>query len=543
MQRDPETLNLQQTLGVLRRRAPWILLCVVLAAGAAFAFAKHQPKKYTAAAAVSFNENSLGQQIAGLPGASSSPLTQQANDLELLKLGDMAAKTARLLGHGLTAEGVTSSLSIAAQGESSVVGVSATAGSPVLAANIVNTYVRQFVAEQQRADHRYFLSALAIVKKQLAALTPRQQAGADGLELQNRAQTLSLLAEVDYNNVQVAQEALPSASPTSPKTSKDTLIGAMLGLLLGLGLAFLLEHLDPRIRQPEELVTIYRLPLLGVVPNSSVLARSAQRRRSTQQGGGRDEVLPPAEAEAFSLIRAQLRFFNVDRDLHTIVVASPAPEDGKTTIARHLAAAAARLGSRVLLMEADLRHPTLAERLEIDAGPGLAEVLIGSLSLGEATQSIELGGPAVASGDGKGRTLDVLVAGAIPPPNPAELLESDALDAVLERTRSSYDLVVIDTPPLAVSDALALLAKVDGVIVVGRVGHSRRDAAKRLHEVLAGSGAPALGVVANSSKLSGHGSYISQSRGRNPHAADVGGPSAVLASANGASPSEELVSH
>jgi MinD-like ATPase involved in chromosome partitioning or flagellar assembly len=93
-----------------------------------------------------------------------------------------------------------------------------------------------------------------------------------------------------------------------------------------------------------------------------------------------------------------------------------------------------------------------------------------------------------------GHTLDVLAAGAVLPPNPGELIESRAMDAVLERAKSGYDLVVIDTPPLtAVLDAFPLLSKVDGVVIVGRVGHSRRDAAEQLHQVLASSGAPLLG--------------------------------------------------
>ena len=204
------------------------------------------------------------------------------------------------------------------------------------------------------------------------------------------------------------------------------------------------------------------------------------------------------------MIRAHLRYFNVDRQVRTLLVASAAPGDGKTTIARHLAAAAAKVGSRVLLVEADLRRPTLAQQLDAQSGPGLADVLIGAVMLGEATQMIDLDAP---SGDGppsdsvKRRTFDVLVAGAALPPNPGEMLESRAMESLLERAQSSYDLVVVDTPPLtAVSDAFPLLCKVDGVVIVGRVGRNRRDVAERLHETLSGAGAPLLGVIANGFK-------------------------------------------
>ena len=174
MQQDSEGLSLERALDAVRRRAPLIVLCLVLAAGAAFGFSKHQTKKYTATASLAFSSNPLSQQIAGLStgSSSSSLLAQQASDLELVRLGDMAAKTASLLGHGLTEEKVASSLSIAGQGESGVVDVSATATSPVLAAAIANTYTSQFVKEQQSANRQYFKSALALVNKQLAATLP-----------------------------------------------------------------------------------------------------------------------------------------------------------------------------------------------------------------------------------------------------------------------------------------------------------------------------------------------------------------------------------
>lgn len=502
MEQGSEALNLEQALRVLRRRVPLIVLCVVVVAGAAYAYSKHQTKKYTATASLSFSNNPLSQQISGLSTSSSSGSSpaQQASNLELVRLGDMAAKTATRLGHGLTEEKVGESLSISGQGESSVVDVSATSASPALAAEIANTYSRQFVEEQQNANRQYLRSALANVNQQLAGLSPAQRLGDDGLNLQERAQTLRLLKGLKYSTVQVAEKAVAPTSPSSPKTSRNTALGLLLGLLIGLGLAFVLERLDRRIGGQEDLETIYRLPLLGVVPESPALSRSARPEEGAQV------VLPPAEAEAFHLIRAHLRFFNVDRDLRTVVVASAAPGDGKTTIARHLAEAAARLGSRVLLLEVDLRRPTLAQQLDIQSHPGLTDVLIGAVQMGEATQSVAL--QAAPGEESRGRTLDVLAAGAVLPPNPGELTESYAMEAVLGQARSTYDLVVIDTSPLtAVSDAFPLLTKVDGVVIVGWVGRSRRDAAERLHQVLSSSGAPLLGVIANGVQSGGPHAY------------------------------------
>ncbi len=547
-------LSIEQVLGVLRRRAGWIVLCFVLVAAAAYGFSKHQTKKYTATASLVFNNSQTNQQAAGLQavsGGSSSQQAQQNTNLKLVQLGDMAEKTASLLvkaktatplARGLTKEKVSADLSVSAQAESNIVDVAATAGTPTLAAEIANTYTTQFVSEQQNANHAYYASALKLVEKQMKGLSPKERAGTAGLALQDRAQSLGVLAELKNGNVQVAQAAAVPTSPSSPKVSRNTVLGAVLGLLLGLGLAFLLERLDRRIREPKDLEGIYGLPLLGVVPESAALSRSSRGKKSA------GEALPAGEAEAFHLIRAHLRYFNVDRELRTLLVASAAPGDGKTTVARHLASAAARMGARVLLLEADLRRPTVAQQLDVLSGPGVSDVLIGALSLSEATQMVDLDPPS-ADGSRVGRTLDVLVAGAALPPNPGELIESHAMETLLERAKATYDLVVIDTPPLtAVSDAFPLLRKVDGVIIVGRVGRNRRDIAQRLHETLTGAGAPLLGVVANGFKAGrggsyGYGySYDYATSGSGPTTASESGPTSALpASSNGAVSAEEPV--
>jgi polysaccharide biosynthesis transport protein len=502
VRQDTDGFNLEWALSVLRRRAPWIVLCCVVVAGTAFGFSKHQVKKYTATASLVFNDNQLSQQVAGLAvaGNSETQQAQQSTNLKLVESGDMAEKTANQIGEGLTEEDVSSDLSVGAQGESNIVNIAATAVSPALAVDIANTYAAQFVSEQQNSNHAYYAAALALVNKQLVALSPSQRLSTAGVALENRAQSLGVLAELRNGNVQVSRVAKAPKSPSSPRVSRNTILGGVVGLLLGLGVAFLLERLDRRIREPKDLEMLYDLPLLGVVPESSALSRSARRREEPRA------TLPAGEAEAFHLIRAHLRYFNVDRDVRTLLIASAAPGDGKTTIARHLAAAAARVGSRVLLLEADLRRPTIAQRLDIPSGPGVSDVLIGAVSLREATQTIDLES---LFGEGSGgRTLDVLVAGAALPPNPGELVESHAMEALLDQAKLTYDLVVVDTPPLtAVSDAFPLLRKVDGVVIVGRVGRNRRDVAQRLHETLAGAGAPLLGVIANGFKAGRRGSY------------------------------------
>lgn len=489
-----QALDLEQLLAILRRRAPLIALCLLIAGAAAFFISKVQTKKYTATASLVFNNAQISQQVAGLQAVNTNEArAQQSTNTKLLEIGPTAAQTAARLGDGLTEKRLKESLEVSGEGESNVVDVAATWTSPTIAARIANTYANQFVSDQLQANHGYFASALTLVEKQLRSLSAQQRVSPQGLALQDRAQSLAILSQLQAGNVQVAQRATVPTSPSSPKVTRNTILGAILGLLLGIGIAFLLERLDRRIREPRDLERVYGLPLLGVVPESAELARH------TDTVEGARQPLPDADAEVFRMLRAHLRYFNIDRDLRTLLVVSAAPGDGKTTVARNLAEAAATMGSRVLLVETDLRRPTLAARLAVAPNAGLAGVLIGAMGLDDAIQRLEL----TPSGNGasSSRSLDVLIAGSIAPPNPAELLESQAMRSLLAQVRERYDLVVLDTPPLTVvSDAFPLLSQVDGTVIVGRVGRNRRDVADRLHDILQGADAPLLGVVANGFK-------------------------------------------
>ncbi len=493
-----QALRLEQVLSILRRRAPVIMLCLVLVAGFSFAFSKHQTKEYTATASLVFDNAQISQQVAGLQVVTSNePKAQQSTNVKLLQLGPTAEHTASKIGEPLTTSQVKQSLSISAEGESNVVNVSATSTSPTRAALIANTYAKQFVADQIAANHRYFSSARALVDKQLAALSPQERVAPQGLALQDRAQSLTILAQLQAGNVQLAQAATVPTSPSSPKVARNTVLGALLGLLLGIGLAFLLERLNRRLRDPEEAREAFGLPVLGTVPESKAIMASNE--------GAAAAELPFMENEAFRMLRASLRYFNVDRDIRTVLITSHAAGVGKSTVAWNLARVAAS-SSRAVIVETDLRNPTLSRQHGLSAGPGLAELLTHQVELEEVIQAK----PIVAGGNGAGggeRALDVIVAGALPP-NPAELIESQRMSEALAQLAERYELVVIDTAPVGVvSDAIPLMRKVDGVIVVVRMDKSTRDGAEQTREQMERLEAPVLGVVANAIKARRGGKY------------------------------------
>ncbi len=483
--------NFERLVAMLRRRGVWIAVCLVLGAAAAYLYSHHQERKYTATSSVVFNSQQLSQVVAGLQ-PSLAGQAQLNSDVKLVASGDVARKTAEQLGGGLTAEKVSESLSVSQEGETSVIGessvvdISMTMTSAAQAAAVANSYAAIFVSEQAAANHQYYAHALAIVKGQLARMSPVERLGSAGAALQTRIQSLSLLANLQYSGVQVSREAVVPTVPSSPKTSRDVALGALVGLLIGLGLALALERLDGRLGRPEDVEGLYGAPLLGTI---------GENRRLQQAGSEGASSLEPTEAEAFRMVLAHLRAFS-SRSPGSVLITSAGSGDGKTTVATRLAEAAVAVGSRALLVELDMRRPTVGRMLGLPPGPGMSEVLRGMVEPSEAIRQVPL-----ASGAEVGRagaTLEVVTAGAALAETPAKLLDGRAMQVTLEWMRSAYDLVVIDAPALTtVSDAYPLLGVVDGVIVVARPADERRQDSEALRMLLERSRATVLGVIAN----------------------------------------------
>ncbi len=207
------------------------------------------------------------------------------------------------------------------------------------------------------------------------------------------------------------------------------------------------------------------------------------------------------------MLRAQLRYFDVNRHIHTVMVTSADSGEGKTLISLNLARAAARTDERrALLIEADLRRPGLAEAIGREPGAGLAELLSRSHDLESGLRELVVTADDTEDAEHSPR-LDILLAGSIPP-NPVELLESQRMNDVLRTAATLYDVVVIDTPPIGIiSDAIPLVHQVDGVLVICRLNYSRRDHALRLMRRLNGLNAHILGVVINSFQTRGDTPY------------------------------------
>ena len=489
----PSSSTLRGVLAAIVRRAPLILACALLAAAAALVFSLLQTKQYTADASLLFRDPGFDQRLFGSPVEfAPDPTREAATNIALVSLDAVAARTATALGGTHTPTEISGKVSVQGDPQADVATIRATDPDPQFASTLANTFAESYIAFRRDADRRKVRQARALVEADYARLLPAEQQGGEGQSLQRQISRLSTLEALQTGNAELVQRATVPTSPSSPKTARNTVLAGFLGLLFALAMAALLERHDRRLRQPGEFEESFGLPILTEVPESKRLARS---------DGDMFDLLD-SERGAFEMLRARLRYFNVDRAITTVLVTSAGPSEGKTTIACNLAGSAASAGLRTALIEGDFHQPTVALRVGARSRPGLSELLSGQSDLGTATQRV--GVEQRQNGNESPRDLELIVAGSHPP-NPMELLESGRMKKLMEELRDTHDLVVIDSPPLAIlADAIPLATMVDGIIIVGRVNKTTRDQALTLNTQLQDLDAPVLGVVANRARRHRH---------------------------------------
>jgi capsular exopolysaccharide synthesis family protein len=298
----------------------------------------------------------------------------------------------------------------------------------------------------------------------------------------------------------VVDSAVMPTAASSPNYTRNTMIGFLFGILAVMAAIVMRELLDNTIRSEEDVTQNCQHPILAPVPDllSSGKGQYGYARDGQKDDGGADKRTLPllgknigfAAQESYKLLRTKLQFsFADDNACHVIGISSALPGEGKSVTAINLAYSLSELGKRVILLDADMRRPTLAEKLNINKKPGLSSYLTGQSDLNELVQNCNIAGDEKA--------FHVIAAGQNPP-NPVELLSSSRMDLAIETLRKQYDYVIFDLPPIVeVSDTLAIAQKVDGVLVVVRQNHCNRLALNMTLRQLAFVDAKVLGVVFN----------------------------------------------
>ncbi|WP_104190436.1 polysaccharide biosynthesis tyrosine autokinase [Cryobacterium sp. Y82] len=301
----------------------------------------------------------------------------------------------------------------------------------------------------------------------------------------------------------LVKTAAAPAAPVSPKKALSIALGVLAGLALGVLCAVLREVLETRIRNESDIARITDVPVLGWIRYE----RGTLPRPSLTDPRGK-------RAESFGTLRTNLQFLDADRAERTFIVTSSIASEGKSSTASNVAIAFANSGSRVLLVDADLRRPRLAEIMGLEGAVGLTDVLMGRAELSEVVQPWGSGG------------LSVLPAGYVPP-NPIDLLGSARMKRLINDFTAGYDIVIFDTPPLLpVSDAAILAHNAGGAILVVAIGRTRRHQLARALSALEKAGAPIFGLVmtmlrTKETDADGYGTYESETTAKLLRAPDV----------------------
>ena len=303
--------------------------------------------------------------------------------------------------------------------------------------------------------------------------------------LMTQLQSAELEAATIAPYVQVVEFATV-ASRVGITTRQRVIVGLLVGLFLGALIAFFLEYLDQSIKSASDIERSLKLPVLGLIPLDPRGLRHDRDARRRPLALITSTAPDDPISEAYRVLRTNVTFVSAgQRALQLICVTSPGPGEGKSTSAANLAITLAQQGSHTLLVDADLRRPLVHRAFNLVQEPGLTDILIGASAVREAIR------PNVIKG------LDVLPGGALPP-NPSELLGSEAMHRLLGELRGQYDAIIFDTPPmLAVTDAAVLGTSADAVILVMRVGETEVAAAERAVEGLRRVQARVAGCVLN----------------------------------------------
>ena len=385
-----------------------------------------------------------------------------------------------------------------------------------------------------RSNNAASLQVLPAIAEEEARLNARVQSlTSTSDQVRRDFQNARMAEEVEAGDVDVIDLAGTPYAPVAGTAFIKVLLGFVLGLLFGTGGAFLLEALNTSIRKPEDLETTLHIPGLAVIPRLTA-GETAQRRLGGLLRPGRMAELDSKRSsptalgtvtqpfslgvEAFRMLRTSLVWCEQGDEMKTLVVTSAAPGEGKTLTSANLAVTFAYDGLRVLLIDCDVRRPRLHGLFQVPRSPGLMDLLTPSYNGSD--------GPSLTFDPGAGRTdsgqpitdvvrstnvrgLSLLTCGTLPT-NPSGLLSGVRMRVLLKELAKSFDLVILDTPPvLATADAGILASLADGVLLVVRAGQTDRVAAKRAHQQLVNVGARVVGTVLNDpgGEVSQYGDY------------------------------------
>ncbi|UBK69221.1 tyrosine-protein kinase domain-containing protein [Clostridium perfringens] len=293
------------------------------------------------------------------------------------------------------------------------------------------------------------------------------------------------------NGVQVIDEALLPTRPISPNKFRNLALGGIIGLAIAIFVVLLLDYFDNKVKTPEELENTLDTPLLGVVPFENEEERKMYEGNVTIIGNPKSQV-----SEAYRNTRTNIQFSNLDKNLNVIAITSSKPSEGKSTMISNIGAVFGNLeNKKILIIDCDLRNPSIHRMFGLSNTEGLTDVLVGNKTFNQCVQNTEV------------KNLKVLTTGNIPN-NPAEILNSNRMKSFVEETKEHFDYVFIDTPPIGiVSDAGIVSTYSDGIILVAASNEVDDNVIKLSKDRLLKVNANIIGCILNKFDYKNHNEY------------------------------------
>ncbi|EID16745.1 polysaccharide biosynthesis tyrosine autokinase [Mycolicibacterium phlei] len=437
-------MTIQDFIKVLRTR--WIVICVALALGLLGSVAVNllTTPMYQASTRL-FVSTTPGESLAETYQGNRVSQDRVISYTQLIMGETLAQRTIDKLDLPMTADALKANVKASAKANTVLINVTVLDESPVRARDIADALSDEFVVMVRELE------------------TPESGAPTNA-------------------RVVVEQRASIPDKPVIPKTMRNIAIGLAVGLVLGIGLALVRDLLDNTIKDKQTLEETTGVGLVGSIPLDK------DRRREAAISFDSDNS---AIAESFRKLRTNLQFLAVDNPPRVLVITSSMPSEGKSTTAINIALALAEADKSVVIVDGDLRRPRVSSYLGLVETVGFSTALAGSASLSDVIQKTRFTG------------LSALTSGTIPP-NPSELLGSQAAKKVLDELREQFDYVIIDSSPLlAVTDAAILAANADGVLIMARFGQTKREQLGHAVGHLKDVGAPLLGAVFTMTPLRG----------------------------------------
>ncbi len=490
--------EIRDYVNVLRRRKAIVIVAVAVTLGVAIVASFVQTPVYESEARVLLSTDQNSSLFnSNNDSSSSDPERVAATEVEVVQSAPVAHAVQKAIG-------ISPNISASVITNTNVLSIKARNTNANNAAKIANAYANAYVdvKRRQRVDDLLATSAqvqskIDDINKQVSALdgqaasaSSAQQADIsqqrDALFSQQATfkQTLSQLqveTATASGGAQLVTPAVASGSPVEPRPIRSIALALALGLVLGISVAFGVEYLDDSIKGMEDLERAGDgAPVIAVIPRFG----EARERGAALVTRSRQTS---AAAEAFRSLRTSVQFMGLDAPMRIVQVTSPNAAEGKTTTVANLGVAIAGTGTRVVIIDFDLRRPRLHEIFELSNDKGFTSVLLGQVELNDALREIP----------GTHGMARVLTSGPLPP-NPSELLSSPRVQKLIDEVAERVDVVVLDTPPvLPVTDALVVSRCVDAVILVTAAGTTTRRVAQRAVELLRQVGAPLRGLVLN----------------------------------------------